>query len=78
MSTAVRNNQPASALVLVEPDCSGEAIHLAELDGRIVARAQVRPKRHWTLRPPDSFKFKVDTSVKKAIIFEDKSAHLAI
>lgn len=55
--------------VLVEPDFSGEAIHVAELDRRIIARGKFDIDVVGHYARPDVFNLSVDTSPRAAVAF---------
>ncbi len=55
--------------VLVEPDFSGEAIHVAELDRRIIARGKYDLDVVGHYARPDVFSLSVDTRPKAAVSF---------
>jgi nitrilase len=57
--------------ILIEPNFEGEAIRLAELDRRTVARGKYDLDVTGHYARPDIFKLTVDTSLKKAVVFAD-------
>jgi nitrilase len=57
--------------ILIEPNFEGETIRLAELDRRAIPRGKYDLDVTGHYARPDIFKLTVDTSLKKAVVFED-------
>jgi nitrilase len=57
--------------ILIEPNFGGEAIRVAELDRRVIARGKYDLDVTGHYARPDIFKLVVDTTVRKAVVFED-------
>ena len=62
--------------VLVEPDFTGEAIKLAEIDRRLIARGKYDLDVVGHYARPDVFKLSVDTRPKPAVAFGARPAPL--
>jgi nitrilase len=60
--------------VLVEPDFTGEAIKLAEIDRRVIARGKYDLDVVGHYARPDVFRLSVDTRPKSAVAFGPQSA----
>jgi nitrilase len=57
--------------ILIEPNFEGEAIRVAELDRRVIARGKYDLDATGHYARPDIFKLAANTTVRKAVVFED-------
>jgi nitrilase len=57
--------------ILIEPNFEGESIRVAELDRRVIARGKYDLDVTGHYARPDIFKLAVDTTARKAVVFED-------
>ncbi|WP_263355212.1 carbon-nitrogen hydrolase family protein [Acidicapsa acidisoli] len=82
--SAIQGDDPATVLIrggscvidplgkiLVEPYFSGEAILLAELDRRVIAKGKFDLDVTGHYARPDIFKLEVNTSTRKTVLFEE-------
>jgi nitrilase len=84
---AIQGNDPAAILirggscivdplgsVLIEPSFAGEAIHIADLDRRLIARGKYDLDVVGHYSRPDVFRLSVDTRPQQAVSFTNASA----